>query len=865
MNSSRNLALSPEKLNTLGPQDMEFHFSQPLPGAFGRRGEAAKSALENRNPEALKRLFELWEQSESDTLAPLEQNAGTADVPVDTDPGDVDQGVDALLSPYKWDTTELTYSFPDSADDYSYYPIGSFAPMTGDLQQLARAALTEYSSISMLTFTEITGDQDHDADLRIALDPDFISAYAYLPSNGSSGGDSWYGWYLTDPVSPEVGSFDFHTFLHETGHSLGLNHAHEDTHGGAVPYDLNSMEFTVMTYNSYVGSLGGAYSNSDGDFAQSLMMLDIAAIQRLYGANFAANAGDTVYSFDLDTGRMFVNGADVIAEAGLTKVDGADTVFRTIWDGNGVDTYDFSNYSTSLGVDLRPGEWVDLDTGGTFQRAHLGAGNYARGHIANALLYEGDTRSLIENAIGGSSDDWFIGNAADNKFWGGAGNDTFHDSLGSDTYFGESGYDTVSFDGDFQSYGFSAGSNFITVGSLALDWIADTVEEIRFADISWSWSDLYGHITGGSENAPPVAVDDAASTNEDTAVSISVLSNDSDTDGEAISILDFSQATNGTVTHEGEVLVYSPSQGFQGTDSFTYTISDSHGGEGTATVTVLVEPANSEPTVYSQMLTFESGTSQEVSALAVSGLNVVRSSEMNGDFAGESGRDGMFEIDAKSGEFDFDALLLQAARGQANVVIEAWNNEALVSTANFRISSNSPAPVALGEDFDGVDRIVVRSDRPILVDDIKVMAPVDGFQPAPPLRTVSELDFEEVVQADPIRVGDFDFLGATTSSQAKGVVSGVQALQSDVETISISRSDSETFDFESGYFTSFNGRNVDLIVEGWLNNTFVGTLTYSISDKKESLVLFDETFDQVDQVNIYAADGFILDDAVFLV
>ncbi|MBY6068487.1 cadherin-like domain-containing protein [Leisingera aquaemixtae] len=411
----------------------------------------------------------------------------------------------------------------------------------------------------------------------------------------------------------------------------------------------------------------------------------------------------------------------------------------------------------------------------------------------------------------------------------------------------------------------SAGSNFITVGSLALDWIADTVEEIRFADISWSWSDLYGHITGGSENAPPVAVDDAASTNEDTVVSISVLSNDSDTDGEAISILDFSQATNGTVTHEGEVLVYSPNQGFQGTDSFTYTISDSHGGEGTATVTVLVEPANSEPTVYSQMLTFESGTSQEVSALAVSGLNVVSSSEMNGDFAGESGRDGMFEIDAKSGEFDFDALLLQAARGQANVVIEAWNNEALVGTANFRVSSNSPAPVALGEDFDGVDRIVVRSDRPILVDDIEVMAPGDGFQPAPPLRTVFELDFEEVVQGDPIRVGDFDFLGATTSSQAKGVVSGVQALQSDVETISIFRSDSETFDFESGYFTSVNGRNVDLIVEGWLDNTFVGTLTYSISDKKESLVLFDETFDQVDQVNIYAADGFILDDAVFLV
>jgi serralysin len=94
----------------------------------------------------------------------------------------------------------------------------------------------------------------------------------------------------------------------------------------------------------------------------------------------------------------------------------------TIWDGGGTDTYDLSNYSTGVTIDLRPGEWTSTSA---VQLANLGNGNMARGNVANALLFGGDTRSLIENAVGGAGNDTLIANQAVNRLTGGAGSDVF--------------------------------------------------------------------------------------------------------------------------------------------------------------------------------------------------------------------------------------------------------------------------------------------------------------------------------------------------------------------------------------------------------------------------------------------------------
>jgi serralysin len=112
---------------------------------------------------------------------------------------------------------------------------------------------------------------------------------------------------------------------------------------------------------------------------------------------------------------MFINGTGQGAPGG-------NRVLLTVWDGGGNDTYDLSNYTTNVTIDLRPGEWTRTST---IQLANLGDGQFARGNVANALLFNDDTRSLIENAIGGSGSDTLIANQAANVLTGNAGADTF--------------------------------------------------------------------------------------------------------------------------------------------------------------------------------------------------------------------------------------------------------------------------------------------------------------------------------------------------------------------------------------------------------------------------------------------------------
>ncbi|MEQ8677656.1 MAG: tandem-95 repeat protein [Aggregatilineales bacterium] len=89
-------------------------------------------------------------------------------------------------------------------------------------------------------------------------------------------------------------------------------------------------------------------------------------------------------------------------------------------------------------------------------------------------------------------------------------------------------------------------------------------------------------------NTPPVANDDSAVTDENQAVTIDVLTNDSDADGDTLSVTGTTTPTNGTViVNPDNTLTYTPDTDFFGTDSFDYTLSD---GEDTdmATVTVTV-------------------------------------------------------------------------------------------------------------------------------------------------------------------------------------------------------------------------------------------------------------------------------------
>ena len=95
-------------------------------------------------------------------------------------------------------------------------------------------------------------------------------------------------------------------------------------------------------------------------------------------------------------------------------------------------------------------------------------------------------------------------------------------------------------------------------------------------------------------NAAPIAADDTAETTSNTAVTVDVLANDSDGDGDQIRLLAAGDASNGTVSLDGDTVTYTPDEGFSGSDSFTYTAFDGF-DFAEATVTVEVTPEETTP------------------------------------------------------------------------------------------------------------------------------------------------------------------------------------------------------------------------------------------------------------------------------
>lgn len=241
------------------------------------------------------------------------------------------------------------------------------------------------------------------------------------------------------------GEYGFLTILHELGHSIGLIHTDHPNGMDIAGYysGLNSLKYSVMDSDKHRPP-----SMEATDLPSGLQLLDIVAIQELYGRNYDTRSDDTEYKFEEGLGRQSIKATSGDANTQAQEYDYAstnDSFFYTIWDGEGKDTIDASDYTDRVIIDLRQGHFSSIgkSTDPDFYSVRNSYAVFGLAEENLAIAYH----AIIENATGTNDTaygDILIGNDWSNDLRGLMGDDIlFGDGW---IYDGSGGFSDVDLD-----------------------------------------------------------------------------------------------------------------------------------------------------------------------------------------------------------------------------------------------------------------------------------------------------------------------------------------------------------------------------------------------------------------------------------
>ena len=331
---------------------------------------------------------------------------------VDTSPSDTDSNpyIASLIYGNRWSGT-VTYSFG----------VTSGQTWTSTEMQAFRNAFAAWSAVCNITFAQNTSGTanftEYEATSATWDDPPgritLADHHIVGTGNGSDGGQT-EGRYNTNHSSwtdLAVGGMGYSTIVHELGHAIGLDHPHDaaelfpgvergNAFGDLGDNNQNQAIWTIMSYNR--GWNGQPATSNAFGHAGGPMAFDIAAVQRLYGANMTTRTGSDTYA--------------------LPQANVSGTFWSCIWDAGGNDTISNANGTTASTINLQAAPLTGANAGGYVSWVGGIAGGFT---IANGVV--------IENAIGGKAGDTITGNDAANVLEGGAGGDVIDGKLGNDT------------------------------------------------------------------------------------------------------------------------------------------------------------------------------------------------------------------------------------------------------------------------------------------------------------------------------------------------------------------------------------------------------------------------------------------------
>jgi serralysin len=368
------------------------------------------------------------------------------------------------------------YVYFVGANGFAFSEYFNFAQFNNAQKDAAREALQSWDDVIAVSLVE---SNINDADIafgNLASAPT-TQAYAYVPrpvltSNPAInaqildiGGDVWISMSQPSNFQLDEGRYGMQTMAHEIGHALGISHpgAYNAAPGLSITYGVNAeyaqdtRAYSIMSYfeASSLGARHFDFHMGTTAYAGAPLIHDIAAAQRIYGADMTTRTGDTVYGFNSNAGRDAFDFVKTPAPIGA------------IWDAGGIDTIDTSGFATTQLIDLRAGSLssiggVTFDTAPTLAQVNANRAEQGIAPVAQAT-YDANMASLkanpvvgrltdnfgiaygvtIENAIGGSGADTIIGNEVANVLTGNAGNDTLTGAGGDDTLIGGIGADSM--------------------------------------------------------------------------------------------------------------------------------------------------------------------------------------------------------------------------------------------------------------------------------------------------------------------------------------------------------------------------------------------------------------------------------------